>query len=176
MGFEIDLDTFIMEDVVDHFHGTEREDVQVRVHGKGTIDLATDGTQWDWKTASRKYNVREYQQQSLQASMYAAACVALGYAEYPVRFNFGVMVRGGAGQVVPTVRTSSHEDQLRSFIRPFAKLAITNLNEQWVMNNTHYLCSETWCPFWSICPGGGASVSPAEQSIAVQFPNNKEDA
>lgn len=159
-SFEFRLDTF------------ELDGHEVRVWGKGTIDYATDGVCWDWKTASRKYNIKEYQQQSVQASMYAAACVAQGYVEYPVRFNFGVMIRGGAGQVVPTVRTKAHESQLREFIRPFAKLAIRDLGGPWPYNNQHYLCSEQWCSWWSICPGGGAVVSPAEQSVEIQFRGN----
>lgn len=144
------------------------ESVRVNVFGKGTIDCVTEGDLWDWKTAARKYNQKEKQSQAVQPTMYASASVALGWHEYPVIFNYGVLVRGGGGQVVPVHRNESHADWLRDQVRPFVRTAcLVGTDYPWIKNDTHYLCSETWCPWWSICKGSKLSpgdTTPKEKS------------
>ena len=133
----------------------------VRVHGKGTADLVTTGSVpvWDWKTAGQPYKQYEKQKTAHQPTMYAAAAVAAGLAEWPVRFNYGVMVRDRDHQTVPVIRDISHLHWLRSMIRPFINVALTTGTElHWPKNDTHYLCSDTWCPWFSVCKG--AALAP----------------
>ena len=85
------------------------------------MDYVTpSGVIWDWKTASRQYNIKEKQKSSIQASVYADACVNLGLSpSYPVDFRFGVMVRQEKpkSQIVSIVRTEAHGQWLRQFIK-----------------------------------------------------------
>lgn len=128
----------------------------------GTIDYVDpDGVIWDWKTAGRKYSQGEKQRQSIQATAYSYAVVENGWAEdYPVRFNYGVMTRTSksVGQIVPVVRTKAHVDwfkhQVQSVVQP--SLAV-GLDKPWIANDQHGLCSEKWCPYWSICKGSRIS-------------------
>ena len=128
----------------------------------GTIDyIDPDGVVWDWKTAGRKYSQGEKQRQSIQATAYAYAVVENGWAEgYPVRFNYGVMTRtkNSVGQIVPIVRTSAHVDwfkhQVQSVVQPSL---LVGFDKPWIANDQHGLCSEKWCPYWSICKGSRLS-------------------
>lgn len=128
----------------------------------GTMDYVDpDGVVWDWKTAARKYSQGEKQRQSIQATAYAYAVVENGLAQdYPVRFNYGVMTRtnNSVGQIVPIVRTKAHVDwfkhQVQSVVQP--SLAV-GLDKPWIANDQHGLCSEKWCPYWSICKGSRIS-------------------
>lgn len=136
----------------------------VFVYGKGTIDCVTDSEIWDWKTAARKYSAKEKQSQAVQPTMYAAASVAAGWHAYPVQFKYGVLVRGGQGQIVPIHRNESHADWLRDQVRPFIRTAcLVGTESSWAKNDTHYLCSETWCPWWSICKG--SKLSPEDVTV-----------
>jgi|GEM_PF-2321777 len=146
-------------------------DMEVRVHGKGTVDAVVDTMShplWDWKTAARKYNAAEKQKQAVQPTMYAAAAVALGKATWPVTFNYGVMVRDGkAAQIVSVTRTERHLQWLRQIIRPLVRTAIyQGTDETWHKNDTHYLCSETWCSYWSVCKG--SALNPSDQETPPQ--------
>jgi hypothetical protein len=128
----------------------------------GTMDYVDpNGLVWDWKTAGRKYSQREKQLQSIQATAYSYASVEMGWAPgYPVRFNYGVMTRANTsvGQIVPIIRTASHIDwfkhQVDSIVQPFVKLG---LETPWMTNDQHFLCSEKWCTYWSICKGSRIS-------------------
>jgi len=128
----------------------------------GTMDYVDpNGLVWDWKTAGRKYSQREKQLQSIQATAYSYASVEMGWAPgYPVRFNYGVMTRAttSVGQIVPIIRTASHVDwfkhQVDSIVQPFVKLG---LETPWMTNDQHFLCSEKWCTYWSICKGSRIS-------------------
>lgn len=138
----------------------ERDGQQVWLGG--TIDyIDPDGVIWDWKTAARKYSQGEKQRQSIQATAYAIACVENGWSsDYPVRFNYGVMTRTqkSVGQIVPVVRTSSHVDwfkhQVQSVMQTFTSVG---LDSPWMANDQHGLCSQKWCPYWSICKGSRLS-------------------
>lgn len=128
----------------------------------GTIDYVDpNGVIWDWKTAGRKYSQGEKQRQSIQATAYAYACVENGWAaNYPVRFNYSVMTRAtkSVGQIVPVMRTKAHIDwfrhQVHSVVAPFMRVGF---DQQWMANDQHGLCSEKWCPYWSICKGSRIS-------------------
>lgn len=140
----------------------------INVWGKGTIDCITDTAVWDWKTAARKYSAKEKQSQAVQPTMYCAASVDAGWHEYPVTFKYGVMVRGGKAQTVLIHRNESHVDWLREQVRPLVRTAcLVGTDYSWVKNDTHYLCSATWCPWWSICKGSKLSpedITPKEQA------------
>lgn len=143
--------------------------VPVRVHGKGTVDLVdTSCDLWDWKTAARKYSPAEKQKQAVQPTMYAAAAVALKGATWPVTFRYGVMVRDGKNaQVVTVQRTERHVQWLREIVRPFIRMAVLQGTDQsWPKNDTHYLCSSTWCSYWSVCKG--AALNPSDQETPPQ--------
>lgn len=136
-------------------------DKQVKVHGIGTIDCVTDTAVWDWKTAGRKYSAKEKQSQAVQPTMYTAAAVAHGWLEWPATFNYGVLVRSGKAQIVPIHRNESHVAWLRDIVRPFVRSALViGTEEPWTRNDTHYLCSSTWCSWWSVCKG--SKLSPAD--------------
>lgn len=141
---------------------------KVTVVGTGTVDLVTKTSLWDWKTAGRKYNAKEKQSQAVQPTMYSAAAVANGWLEYPVTFNYGVLVRGGKAQVLPVHRNESHTEWLRDMVRPLVRTALYfGTDQPWVKNDTHYLCSETWCSWWSICKGSKLSpndITPGGES------------
>lgn len=139
----------------------------------GTMDYVTpDGQLWDWKTAARKYSQSEKQKQSIQASVYAFAAVQLGYTDWNVNFNFGVMTRSykSQGQLVPVQRTKAHGDwvveQATSMVT--SALRIGNATA-WPQNDQHFLCNKDWCPWWSICKG--ARVSDVEQKWTQEVQN-----
>ncbi len=133
----------------------EHNGVTVILYGTGTIDLVTSTQLWDWKTSTRRYKPAEKQKQDIQSTMYGGAAVAAGWAEWPLTFNFGVMIRGkNEGQIVPVDRDASHFEWLRRTSMAFARQYLNNTTDvEWPMNDTHYLCSDTWCPFWSVCRG-----------------------
>jgi hypothetical protein len=138
--------------------------VAVRVHGKGTADLLTTGPVpvWDWKTSGQPYKQHEKQKTAAQPTMYAAAAVAAGLAEWPVRFNYGVMVRDRDFQVVPVVRSENHLRWLQMTVRPFITLALgVGVDTPWPRVDTGFLCSENWCSYWSVCKG--AAISSQDQ-------------
>lgn len=143
--------------------------ITVRVHGKGTADLVDTGCNlWDWKTSGQKYRPAEKQKTAVQPTMYAAAAVALKGATWPVTFRYGVMVRDGkAAQIVTVQRTERHLTWLREIVRPFIRAAVVQgTDESWPKNDTHYLCSETWCSYWSVCKG--AALSPSDNETPPQ--------
>lgn len=137
-------------------------DAQPAVWLGGTIDyIDPNGVIWDWKTAARKYSQGEKQKQAIQASAYALACVENGWSpEYPVRFNYGVMTRTSksAGQIVPVVRTRQHIDWFKRQVNGVVQSCTTlGFDTPWLANDQHGLCSEKWCPYWSICKGSQVS-------------------
>lgn len=136
-------------------------DKPITVHGIGTVDCVTEDAVWDWKTSGKKYSVRDKQSQAVQPTMYAAAAVALGWHEWPVTFKYGVMVRSGKAQVVSVHRNESHAEWLQDIVRPFIRSAmLLGTDEPWAKNDTHYLCSQTWCSWWSVCKG--SKLSPMD--------------
>lgn len=131
---------------------------------EGTIDyIDPNGVVYDWKTASRAYNARDKQANAVQPTVYAGAVTALGWSEFPVDFRYGVMIRQEKpkGQVVRIQRDEAHLRWLRHTIKPIINSAITiGKDNNWLMNDTHNLCSERWCSYWSVCKG--AFISEAQ--------------
>jgi hypothetical protein len=125
---------------------------------EGTIDYVDpDGVIWDWKTASRAYNLKEKQKSSIQASVYAAATTALKLSpEFPVDFRYGVMVRNQSpkAQILSIIRTEAHMIWLKQFVRGAVNTAMnTGYENNWFMNDSSNLCSSNWCSYWSVCKG-----------------------
>lgn len=135
------------------------------IHITGTMDYAIPGEgMWDWKTANRKYSQVEKQKQNIQASVYALAAVKTGLvSDTPVSFKFGVMTRTAksVGQIVEVQRTAAHLTWIETQIRNVVASAIRmGTEEPWPQVDQHFLCSEAWCSYWSICKG--AHISEAE--------------
>lgn len=125
----------------------------------GTIDLIADGQLWDWKTSGKPYRASEKQKYAIQGTIYALAALnsdLVTAAELPLKFTYGVMVRGGKpqGQILSVVRTQGHIDFATKRMKQFVDLATQfGLEQTWPANDDHFLCSSTWCPWWSICKG-----------------------
>jgi len=139
---------------------------------EGTMDyLHKDGI-WDWKTASRKYSLLEKQTQDVQSSIYSFAGHKLGFTSEKSVFNFGVMVRANTafGQIVSVSRSKAHGDfvvkqAMSAVAYAFAMTNNTGVptDERWLINDQHYLCSQRWCPWWSVCKG--AHISEPDNEI-----------
>ena len=125
----------------------------------GTIDLIADGQLWDWKTSGKPYRASDKQKYAIQGTIYALAALnsdLVTAAELPMRFSYGVMIRGGKpqGQILSVVRTQGHIDFATKRMKQFVDLATHfGLDQTWPANDDHFLCSSTWCPWWSICKG-----------------------
>jgi hypothetical protein len=137
----------------------------IRVYLTGTMDLVQEDSLWDWKTSGRKYNWYDKQNESVQASVYAAAAVRLGLLQYPVQFNFAVMLRGTTTvQICDVLRTEAHEAWLREQIRALITHShVVGFSAKWPMNDQGALCSPDWCDHWSVCKGqhvGRVSITP----------------
>ena len=137
----------------------------IRIYLTGTMDLVQEDGLWDWKTSGRKYNWYDKQNESIQASVYAAAAVRLGLLQYPVQFNFAVMLRGTTQvQLCDVLRTEAHEAWLREQIRALVvNSQVVGFTTKWPMNDQGALCSPEWCDHWGACKGqhvGRVSITP----------------
>jgi len=132
---------------------------------EGTMDYFHPTGVWDWKTAARKYSLLEKQTQSIQASIYSGYALQSGEVEIDangdVGFNFGVMIRNlkGDSQIVRIKRNSAHSMWVTEQASTMVRLALAmrnaegEFNRPWLKNDQHFLCSERWCPWWSVCKG-----------------------
>ena len=115
----------------------------------------------DWKTSSRKFDQRIKQRTAIQPTVYATAAVHGAFGrpfEWPVVFRYGVMIRGrekATTQLFDVQRTHGHEgwliDQMRTYLNLAHALGVTEAT--WPRDEDHFLCNETWCPWWSMCKG-----------------------
>ena len=132
---------------------------------EGTMDYFHPSGVWDWKTAARKYSLLEKQTQSIQASIYSGYALQSGESEIgadgSIPFNFGVMIRNmkGDSQILRIKRNSAHAmwvtEQATTLVRSALAMRDTNgeWNRPWLKNDQHFLCSDRWCPWWSVCKG-----------------------
>jgi len=126
---------------------------------EGTADYVCEGEAWDWKTSGRKYSFNEKQTQDIQSSVYATALVGLGLAEFPMNFSFGVMIRNASstGQILTVTRDQGSSDFVVAQAVAMAGTILTMETfapaKQWQINDQHFLCSERWCPVYSLCKG-----------------------
>ena len=133
---------------------------------EGTMDYLHEDGIWDWKTAARKYSLSEKQSQDVQSSIYTFAGTKLGVLNDCSSFNFGVMIRerDAYGQIITVNRTKAHTDfvikqAMSAVAYGFAMTNGTGIptDNRWLINDQHYLCSERWCPWWSVCKGAHIS-------------------
>lgn len=142
------------------------------IWAEGTMDyVQPDGTVWDWKTASRVYNARDKQSTSIQATVYAGAVFNEGLTDYPCEFRYGVMVRQDKpkAQIVALHRNENHMRWLQRMTVSAVQMRFTyGEDNPWLMNDTSALCSQIWCPYWSMCKG--ALMSSNDFSLLVDTP------
>jgi hypothetical protein len=119
---------------------------------------------YDWKTASRRFDQRVKQRTAIQPTVYAVAAVHGAFGapfEWPVRFTYGVMVRGreaATTQLVDVQRTQAHEGWLKDQLLTYLNmLTVFGPLAPWPRDEDHYLCNEKWCPVWSMCKGARLS-------------------
>ena len=138
----------------------------------GTADYVdppgTDYDITDWKTSARKFTQRDKQATAIQPTVYAAAAVNGGFShvtdrkfEYPIRWRYGIMVRGerkATPQWVDVQRTSGSYgwliDQLNVWVDMAEKMGVDG---HWPRQDDHFLCSDRWCAWWSACKGARLS-------------------
>lgn len=130
---------------------------------EGTMDyVSPSGKLWDWKSAKRKYNQRELQKQNIQSQVYALAAVKSGLvSDWPVSFTFGVMIRKekSEGSRTTVIRTARHGAWIERQITNLVSAALRLGNDlPWPQVDQGYLCSETWCPWWSVCKGAALTT------------------
>ena len=142
---------------------------------EGTMDYLHQDGAWDWKTSARKYSLLEKQSQDIQSSIYTYAGNKLGVIEEKSIFRFGVMVRTNNpyGQILSVSRSKAHGDfvikqALSAVAYAFAMTEKTGIptDERWLINDQHYLCSQRWCPWWSVCKG--AHISEPDNQPEVE--------
>jgi len=127
---------------------------------EGTIDYVDPtGTLWDWKTAGKPYSAREKHLQSHQASCYITAMRINGVIpndDTPTKFRFGVMVRQEKpkAQIITVERGQGQSEFVTRQIKSIVDTCLVSWdNTDWTMNDQHWLCSSTWCDYWSMCKG-----------------------
>lgn len=146
----------------------DNDKYQFELWFEGTMDYMHPTGIWDWKTAARKFNLNEKQNQNVQSSVYAASAVMMGAMNFDVQFNFGVMIRNAksTGQVVTVTRTLGHGkwivEQAIAMVNSILLLQDNLPAERWPINDQHYLCSSRWCPSWSKCKGSFISITNNE--------------
>jgi hypothetical protein len=128
----------------------------------GTVDYVPPSHSHliDWKTASRKFDQRIKQRTAIQPTVYATAAVNGAFGpgfEWPITFRYGVIVRGrevATTQLLDVQRTHAHEGWLIDQMRTYCNMAAAlGTDTHWPRDEDHYLCNETWCPWWSMCKG-----------------------
>jgi hypothetical protein len=128
--------------------------LDVRVRLQGTIDVRARGDLTDWKTSTRRYQWRDKQNSAIQPTVYAAAATRLGWLQWPVSFNYGIVIRSGGTQLLTVTRDQAHELWLQRLIRPYAEMAVRfGVDSPWPANDTSNLCAPQWCDYWAQCRG-----------------------
>ena len=123
----------------------------------GTSDCVDRFRIYDWKHSGQWYKQWEKQRYSIQATVYAHAAVHEGLHEWPVDFSFAAIKKLKTkefAELVPIKRYVGHVDWLCRQVDALLTLW-DSVGEQgpWPLVDTHALCSEKWCPFWSTCKG-----------------------
>lgn len=136
------------------------EDEHRIIEVTGSIDyLDVEGLK-DWKTSSRAWEKWEHERWDVQPSVYTWAAAQLGLIEpdadglYP--FEFVVLVNANTQramlQRVTVYRHAGDWAWLTERCLGIATL-IEAAVPTWPKADNHALCSEKWCPAWSMCKG-----------------------
>lgn len=152
----------------------EYKDHQVGI--TGTADyIPPSPVVYDWKTGSRKFDQRIKQRTAIQPTVYAVAAVHGAFGPgftWPVTFRYGVMIRGrekATTQLLDVQRTHAHEGWLIDQLRTYLNLASgLGMSTTWPRDEDHYLCNETWCPWWSMCKGARLTTDQDNWSAGHQ--------
>jgi len=143
----------------------------------GTADyIPPEPVLYDWKTATRKFDQRVKQRTDIQPTVYSVAAIHGAFGgewSWPVKFKYGVMIRGreaATTQLVTVQRTQAHEgwlvDQMRTYLNMATALGVTDTH--WPRDEDHYLCNATWCPWWSMCKGARLTTDQDNWSAGSQ--------
>lgn len=119
---------------------------------------------WDWKFPGRDYNQAAKQKSAIQPTIYSLAAVKGGLQSvtdfkytYPMDFTYGIGItlqRGARAQVFTVRRDWGHAEFALQRIKGFVDLYLNfGVDSPWPINDDHFLCSDKWCPWWSICKG-----------------------
>lgn len=119
----------------------------------GFLDARDDEKIVDWKTASRVWDAKKERDGWLQATAYS---MATGIPEV----RFVVMSYGDPPQVNTYKRTVTAADhhRLRALVRVYGPRVQSSSIEDYAISGAtanNWLCSEKWCAYWTVCPGGG---------------------
>jgi hypothetical protein len=126
--------------VEEEFRFTLDERDGVRLVITGTTDWRNrDGSIWDWKNPSRKYEPWEKKRWDLQSHVY---CAAFGSTV----FNLVALVNG-AVQRIEIERTEAHTEALKDLCWSAAELLQSDL-KVWPKRWGWWGCSPKWCPVW----------------------------
>lgn len=112
-------------------------------------------------TSARRYDEKKYQKNAHQPTFYSIAAVEGGLDvpwqyTWPMPFTYGVMVRNVKPicQQFTVVRTEAHAAWLMHRIEQAVRMMLTlGLEKEWPTNDTSFLCSDRWCPWWDGCKG-----------------------
>ena len=140
----------------------------------GTADYVhPNGEIWDWKTSGREYVPWEKQRYAIQPTAYSSV-LQRGLMpnidakhDWPITFRYGVMYKPGTWlkkgnkearkgvqtDIITVRRTQGDADWMYERIRQIIDFGIDILDRQWPQIDESGLCSEKWCPWWSMCKG-----------------------
>lgn len=144
----------------------------------GTVDLVPNvPVLADWKTSSQMFRPGEKQRFAIQPTIYCLAAIKGGLDSddhpkvkygWPMDFHYGIAVRDeyeSQPQAVTVTRTEAHALFALHRIEALVDLALNyGLDRPWPRDDDHFLCSKTWCPWWSICKG----VNPIDDTLPPQ--------
>lgn len=137
-----------------------------RILLNGTVDYVTPQL-WDWKTTGRPYAAWEKQRWAIQPTAYATV-LNLGLmpgfdaASWPINFNYGVIIKPNSktgkgascqSEIITVTRTQAHANWMYDRMKTWADMGLDYLDKTWPQNADSGLCSQTWCPWWSVCAG-----------------------
>ena len=139
-----------------------------RISIKGTCDfIPAAGPLWDWKTSMSSYRQKDKQMHAIQPTVYAVADAFGGFGRYgqplPATFNYGVMIKlkkQCRSEVLTVQRTAGHQSLLFETLRGYVDLyeGMGLRSNPWPKRmDGNFLCSQTWCPFYSTCRGAHIS-------------------
>ncbi len=136
---------------------------------------------WDWKFPGRDYRQADKQKHAIQPTIYSLAAVKGGLQSvtdfeftYPLDFTYGIgvtQVKQAKAQVFTVRRDWPHAEWAITRIRQAVDLFLNfGTATPWPMNDEHFLCSDKWCPWWSICKGAnmtyGDGTVPVDLKVA----------
>lgn len=136
----------------------QEEEVEVQIGDYklvGFIDARDKQLIRDWKTARKPWDGNKKKAAWLQATVYGMA-TNIWDVEYLVLHYTDSNYNPNPGwQLVPYGVTLADIRRLKALVRAYGPLVqSSNIEDYPIRPNTTWLCSEKWCPFWSVCPGG----------------------